>query len=255
MAGSGGNGATGIVTYSGSRWLNLSATGSEATVVAMPSAATAVNGLQLRLETVAPNGIPEGSMLIAGVMTDAGDVTTFTPCDTVYPVASRRVSILDLRSYSGSGRVIALKYISGSGASSVYVTNLGLAAEQVGEPMASEVTNHSVRLTWSGAQQVKIRVGSDPWVNFTGQPVAGGRWSAVITNLSAGADHNFYIIPASGDSESDCQTVSVTARTMLVAMEVPLCYGFEDYYSNTGLPVGWSEPQPEKIHNIPADTA
>ena len=236
-----GSNTPAVVSYNGSRRLKLTSSGSQGTLVALPGAADPLTGLNMRIDAMSPSSNPEGSMLILGVMTSAGDAASFAPCDTLYPGGEWRNYVLEIGANVVSQRVLALKYVSPGATRTLYVDNLGLSEDAVGEPRVSELTNHSLRLSWSGAQNVMIRWGNGDWTWVAGEPSATG-WSTVITGLESGTEYTFSLVPAFGDTTSLCRKARVECSTLSTAMMAPLCYGFEDYAPSTQLPVGWSRP-------------
>ena len=230
-----GNGSDPAVYYnSSSNRLRLTSNSYTSATVALPEALSAVNTLIMRAEISASGSYIGTSMLVAGVMTDASDASTFTAVDTAYPTTDSRIVTFDLRRYNGTGRIIAMRYLSPSGSSTIYLDNLGLASAQVANLQADRVTDRSVRLRWLSTAAVHIiGTGIDTIVNGNQLTVEG---------LTSNTSYTFTAFVSGSDSTSDCQTVTVSVHTLIESMTPPLCLSLDDYNSATKLPYGWTRP-------------
>lgn len=231
-----GNGSDPAVYYnSSSQRMRMTANSYTEPMVALPASLTAVNTLLLRAEIKASGSYVSSSMLIAGIMTDASDAQTFTAVDTAYPSTNASVCVFDLRRYSGSGRIIALRYLSPNGSSTLYVDNMGLSAVQIADLACDRITDHSMRLTWQMSPNVHITGGGiDTLVN--------GAYEVTIDGLSPNTSYTFTTFVPGSDSTSSCQTVSVVGHTLIDPMVAPACLGLNDYNSANQLPYGWTRP-------------
>ena len=230
-----GNGSDPAVYYNtSSNRLRLTSNSQTSATIAMPTALAAVNSLQLRAEILATGSAAGQSMLVAGVMTDAADILSFIATDTVWPTSTKNVYILDLSSYSGTGRTIALRHVSPNGGCTLYIDKTGLSQQQIGEVTADRLTDHSVRLRWSGSTTVHI-------VGTSVDTVVSGH-EAAIDGLSAGTSYSFDLFAVGADSMSVCQYVNISCHTLDEPMSVPLCAGLDDYNSDNQLPYGWTRP-------------
>lgn len=223
------SGTPSLYTLNGTRWLRMISTASNSAMVAMPVAATAVNGLMLRVRLYATGNNVEASMVVVGVMTDASDESSFVAVDTIWPTTTAQWTVADLRRYTGNGRVIAMRYVSPAAQRTVYIGTVGLSTEEIGEVVADQVTNHSVRLRWSPAVGVTIAYG-----NTTIQATGG---ATVIDGLMADREYTFSVTPTA--NTSTCGTSSVLVHTLPEPYTLPLCAGVESYDNTTRLPVGW----------------
>ena len=231
-----GNGSDPAVYYSsGSQRLRMGSNSQTSATVALPTALTAVNTLQLRTEAFVTGSYTAGAMLVAGIMTDPTNLATFTPLDTVNPTTASHIYTLDLRSYTGSGRTIALRYISPSGSSTLYLDNMGLDIDQVADLRADRITDRSVRLRWQSAGAVHIVGGGIDTV------VANAN-ELTIDGLSSNQSYSFTAYVTGTDSTSACQNVSVSIHTLIDPMTTPLCLSLDDYNSANQLPYGWTRP-------------
>ncbi len=201
-------------------------------LVVLPEAPAAISGLKLRADIYNLNdnlNINGGSLLIAGVMTNASNATTFVPTDTIRPTATERTYVLDLSGYTGNGRHVALRYVSPSTTRTLYIDNMGLAESQIGLLGADQVTDHSVRLRWEPAANVTIEYGA--------QSITAEGREVTIDNLTANRAYTFSVRPTS--NTSDCGTVTVSTHTLPQSMVPPVCIDLEDYDNSTSLPYGW----------------
>ena len=231
-----GNGSDPAVYYnSSSSRLRMTSSSSTTAMVALPTALSSISNLQLRAEVHASGSGVAQSMLVVGMMTDATSQQTFVPLDTIRPTTTAQAYAFNLGSYSGTGRTIALRYISPSGSCTLYADNMGLATQQVSQPVADQVTDHSVRLRWQ----------SSPNVHITGSGVdtiVHGAYQTIIDGLASNTAYSFTIHAIGADSTSACQTVSVNTHTLPEPMTVPLCASLDDYNSDSQLPYGWTRP-------------
>lgn len=230
-----GNGSDpAIYYYSGSRRLRMSSNSQLTATVALPTALAAVNNLQLRAEAITTDNT-DGAMLVAGIMVDPDDITTFTPLDTLHPTTTSQVFTLTLDNYNGAGRTIALRYLSPNGSSTLYLDNLGLATAQVSNLLVDRITDRSVRLRWQSTGTVHITGnGIDTLVANTNE--------LTIDNLASNTAYTFTAYIVGSDSTSACQTISVSTHTLIEPMLPPLCLNLDDYNSSTQLPYGWTRP-------------
>ena len=231
VAGNGSDPAT--YYYSGSQRLRMTSTAAITAMVAMPEALSPVSGLKLRAQMQTTGSYSNGSMLVAGIMTYATSAATFTPLDTVYPGTSVGTYVLDLSGYNGNGRIIALRYLSPAGSSTLYIDNMGLATAQVSGLLADQVTDRSVRLSWQSAAAVHITGGGIDTVVMNGNTLT-------VEGLNANSGYTFTAWVLGADSTSACQTVSVSTHTLAEPMVPPLCLSLDDYNSATMLPYGWT---------------
>lgn len=221
--------------YSGSQRLRMTSGSQTTAMVALPEALTSVSHLLLRAQLQATGNSAESAMLVAGIMTDATNAQSFTPTDTVYPGTTAGVHYLSLAGYGGAGRIIALRYLSPQGSSTLYLDNMGLDTAQVAALHADRVTDHSVRLRWQ----------SDAAVHITGSgvdTVVSGANEVTIDGLSPNTAYTFTAFVAGSDSTSECQTVSIGTHTLAEPMIPPLCLRLDDYNSANQLPYGWTRP-------------
>ena len=218
-----------LYTTGGSRWLRMTSTAANSAMVAMPAATVALNGLMLRVRIYATGSDVDASMVVVGIMTDAGDASSFVAVDTLRPSTTAQWAVADLRRYTGTGRVIAMRYVSSGGQRTVYIGQLSLATQQVGEVTADRVTNHSVRLRWTPPTAVAI--------TYDGQTMQASGGEAVVDGLSADRVYTIGVTPTA--NSSGCGTTSKAVHTLPEAMLLPLCAGMESYDSDTRLPVGW----------------
>lgn len=218
--------------YSTTNRLLMNSTANSSCMVALPYSAIdfAQTPMVLRVEAVCTSSNPEASMLIAGVMSNRNNANTFVPTDTIHPTGTAHTYLLDLSGYSGNGHVVALRYVSPSASRNLYLDNFALGAAMVANPTASEVTNHSVHLSWEGATSVTIQ-----WNG--GSTTATGN-STTIDSLAAGTQYTFTIY-ATGQT-AVCQQLTVTVRTLEEPTVAPMCYGFETNDGTTSLPYGWT---------------
>ena len=219
--------------YNSSNRLQMSSTSSSSTTVALPTAVVdfSQTPLMLRIEAYSPSSTPEQSSVEAGIMTDRNNAATFTTLATIHPTSTVQTYLLNLSGYSGSGRIVALRYVSPSASRTVYIDNLALAAEMVAGVTTSELTNHSVRLEWQGASSVHIQWnGGD--TNVTGH-------SCTIDGLSTNTDYTFTIVATGQWQTLSCQQLTVTIHTLEEPTRAPYCSDMESYYASTTLPYGW----------------
>ncbi len=219
--------------YNSSNRLQMTSTSSSSTIVALPTAVVdfSQTPLMLRIEAFSPSSTPEQSSVEAGIMTDRNNAATFTTLATIHPTSTVQTYLLDLSDYSGSGRTIALRYVSPSTSRTVYIDNLALAAEMVAGVVTSELTNHSVRIEWQGATSVHIQWnGGD--TNVTGH-------SCTIDGLSANTDYTFTIAAIGQWQTLSCQQLTVAVHTLEEPTKAPYCSDMESYYASTTLPYGW----------------
>ncbi len=229
-----GDGDAAVYRHNNSTRLRMQSASYYTATVVLPEAAQAVNTLQLRMDIYTGSNSDEQGMLVAGVMTDAADLQSFVPTDTVRPTASARTVVLDLRSYNGNGRVIALRYLSPNASRTLYIDNIGLDAQVVGLVEATELTSHSIRLGWSGCDSVSISYGgTDTLAN-------GG--SIVIDGLDAATDYTFSISTLGAGADDPCVGTQTDIHTLASPMTAPLCLTLDDYNTATNLPYGWSRP-------------
>lgn len=233
VAGNGSDPA--VYYYNGSQRLRFSSNSQTSAMLALPIALSAVNTLQLRTEAIVTGSYTAGAMLVAGIMTNPSDASTFTPLDTVYPTTTSRTFALDLRDYNGNGRAIALRYISPAGSSTLYLDNMGLNADQVAELTVDRITDHSVRLRWQSTGAVHIVGGGiDTVVANTNELIVDG--------LSSNTEYNFTANVAGSDSTSACLIVGISAHTLIAPAIPPLCLSLDDYNASNQLPYGWTRP-------------
>lgn len=220
--------------YNSSNRLLLSSTSSSSAMVALPSATAdfSQTPLKLRVEAFSASGTPEQSSLVAGIMSDRNNAATFTPLATIHPTSSAQTYLLDLGSYSGSGRIVALQFVSPGASRSIYIDNLALATEMVAGVTVNELTNHSVRINWQGATSVQIH-----WSG--GDTTATGN-SCTIDGLAAGTNYTFTIVAAGQWQTLNCHQLMVAARTLDEPTTAPMCNSLETYDNNTSLPYGWT---------------
>ena len=214
--------------------LQLSSTASSNAMVALPMATAdfSQTPLKLRVEAYSNSGTPEQSSLVAGIMTDRNNAATFTPLATIHPTSSAQTYLLDLGSYSGSGRIIALQFVSPGASRSIYIDNMALASAIVAGVTTSEVTDHSVRINWQGATSVEIH-----WNG--GDTIATGS-SCTIDGLAQGTSYTFTIVATGQWQALNCQQLTVAARTLDEPTTAPMCNSLESYDNNTSLPYGWT---------------
>ncbi len=230
-----GNGSDpAIYYYSGSQRLRLTSNSETQATVALPTALTTVDSLRMRVDAIVTGSYTTGSMLVAGIMSDPASAATFTPLDTVFPSTESQAYTLDLSGYNGSGRTIALRYLSPTGSSSVYLDNMGLGTAQVTGLQADRITDRSVRLRWQSEAAVHI-VGSDVDTVVDGNEL-------IVEGLSANTGYTFSAFVAATDSTSQCRTVSVGIHTLAEPMMPPLCLSLDDYNTANQLPYGWTRP-------------
>lgn len=229
-----GSGDAATYYNSGSTRLRLVSSSYSTASVALPESAAGVNTLQLRMDIHSTSSTPEQSMLVAGVMTSADDEQSFVPTDTVRPTSEVRTVVLDLRGYSGNGRVIALRYLSPGTSRTLFIDNIGLAALQTGNIEASELTSHSVRLTWSGSEAAHISHSGGDTVVYGG--------SAIVDGLDANTTYTFTFSVPGADGSAPCSSAQIEIHTLEMPMTHPLCLSLDDYNSATQLPYGWTRP-------------
>ncbi len=219
--------------YNSSNRLQMSSTSSSSTMVALPTAVVDFNQtpLILRFEAFCTSSSPEQSTVEAGIMTDRSNAATFTPLATIHPTSSAQTYLLNLGNYTGSGRIVALRYVSPSASRTVYIDNLALAEEMVAGVTTSEVTNHSVRIEWEGATTVQI--------HWSGGDTTATGHSCTIDGLNANSDYIFTIVAIGQWQTLSCQQLTVATHTLEEPTTAPLCCGMESYDASTSLPYGW----------------
>lgn len=220
--------------YNSSNRLLLSSTSSSSAMVALPSAVAdfSQTPLILRVEAFSTSGTPEQSSLVAGIMTDRNNAATFTALATIHPTAQAQTYLLNLGSYSGSGHIVALQFVSPGASRSIYIDNLALATEMVAGVTVNELTNHSVRINWQGATSVQIH-----WSG--GDTTATGN-SCTIDGLAPGTNYTFTIVATGQWQTLNCHQLTVAARTLEEPTTAPMCNSLESYDNNTSLPYGWT---------------
>ena len=231
-----GNSSDPAVYYnSSSNRLRMTSNYNTTAMVALPPALNNITNLKLRAEIYATGNTMGQSMLTVGIMTNASNIQSFVALDSIRPTNGKQVCVLNLNSYSGNGRIIALRYTAPDGSCTLYIDNLGLATNQVGLFTADRITDRSVRLRWNGSQNVHITgSGIDTLVNGATQTIIGG--------LQANTSFSFTINAIGTDSTSVCRTASVTLHTLAEPMTAPICLSLDDYSSDTQLPYGWTRP-------------
>lgn len=236
IAGNGSDPAT--YYYNSSQRLRMSSDSYTSAMVALPEALTSVSSLKLRVRLQATGSYTSGCMLVAGIMTSLANTQSFTALDTVLPTATEGTYMLDLGGYSDNGRIIALRYLSPAGSSTLYLDDMGLATNQIASLQADRVTDRSIRLRWQSTSGVHITgTGVDT--------VVVGSNELTVTGLNANSSYSFTAFIVGSDSTSGCQTVSVSAHTLAEPMEPPLCLTLDDYNNANQLPYGWTRPYGE----------
>ena len=145
-------------------------------------------------------------MLIVGVMTDAGNISTFEPIDTIAPSSTSYINdTVRFANYTGTGKYIALKApkMSGTNYNEGYVDNIvvDVAPFICNAPTnvtASNVQQTSATITWTAAN------GESDWVLQYREP--SGSWSSDI-NVTGTPSHNLTGLTASTQYEVRVQAV------------------------------------------------
>ena len=234
----GGGSMTGVYYAYNSARLRLAASSNNPLLLVLPATTAILDGLKMRFDAECGDNSGE-SLIIVGRMTDGTDASTFTPTDTVRPKSERRTYALDLGS-NGVGNIVALRYESNS--YYAYIDNLGFADQQVGEVSVSEVTSHSVRVSWT-------QTGPNPWpvtVSWSGETGSGNTTltgtSVVIDSLEPNTEYEITVRPFAEMEDTPCRSITITTHTLVAPMMLPLCVLLEDYNSDTQLPYGWTRP-------------
>lgn len=224
-----------VYYQSGTRWLRMTSTPTDDALVAMPSATTSLAGLVLRFDAYASGNLPEQSILVGGIMSDRYNLSSFTALDTFHITEAQNTYLLDLSAYGGTGHIIALRYLSPNYTRTLYIDNLSLARQQIARLHVDQETDHSLRLSWSGSDTVRVTgSGIDTLVT--------GSHSVTFDGLTAGTAYTFQVTAGGTAPPDDCHLHTITGHTLAESMNTPLCLGLDDYNNATSLPYGWTRP-------------
>ena len=194
-----------------------------------------------------------------GVMDDPNDASTFTPVDlrsTVYQQWSS--NIVDLSSYTGSGKYIAFRNYhnncNGCGYSA-YIDDIIVSDATTANRSSYSVTSHGASFKWQGRGRAYngavIEWGPEGFTPGTGHrdtilstatPDANGYYHYTLDTLQSGVTYNFFITALSSNINDICNYTRQSFTTYEYATAASYCKDFEDD-AYDGIPAGWTRPE------------
>ncbi len=201
---------------------------------------TAIDGLRMMF-TMRPDYNGDG--VVVGVIDYPGEMSTFTPVDTVTSTNSWQQHSVSLAGYAGSGRYIAIRGYTPTGNSRyVYLDNLAIGNSLLTGLAVGGRSHNSVTLMWDiatydGECDIVVEYGPGGFTLGSGTTVSvsasdtglvagdDGLMHYTVTGLDAATTYQFAVYRDCG--EAVCSPQRVTATTYLRNYAVPYCDNFD----------------------------
>ena len=208
-------------------------------VLPLLSVAPGEVGITLRMKPQA-----SGSGIVVGVMDYPHEMNSFTPVDTlVNPGTDYRFFSVDLSTYSGSGRYLALRTYSPTSSNQyIYVDDISVGRCLVSGLRVSGTTHNSITLEWDfggteseNYDSVVIEYGAPNFALGSGTRLAilpaadctpnDGSLAYTVAGLDSATSYQFAVYRLCGDDA--CNPPRVNAGTQMRRYTVPFCENFD----------------------------
>ena len=248
-------GTSGVI-YTDGTHINALQLRGHSTVV-LPSFSLPINTLRIQFAIRADEA---NSTFQVGVMTDPGDLSTFSTVETItlqtpYTFDDNRT--VSFSNYTGQGRYIALRNNSSS---YQYIDNINVSRiPDCLSPVNVQATNvqaNSATLTWEeegSATQWQTLLSTTPITNFNNQnPNTWNSTTYPASNLLPNTPYYFYVRSRCSSDNSEWSSTSFTTRCSSTALptsesftlnETPECWACERVVGNADVRfVGFGNP-------------